>query len=189
MSIPQNPDTPIEDPIEAPTVPVNPYLSPERMARRKFINQLTIGLGALGAVVTAFPVAAYILAPLFKETPESWQAVGPVDQYIIGNTVQVYFDDPSPLPWAGVTAKTAAWLRRTGDLEFTAYAVNCTHLGCPVSWLEGARLFMCPCHGGVYYEDGTVAGGPPPAALNKYPIRIVNRRVEVKAIGVPLPTE
>jgi hypothetical protein len=30
---------------------------------------------------------------------------------------------------------------------------------------------MCPCHGGVYYEDGSYASGPPPRGLYEYDIR------------------
>ena len=90
--------------------------------------------------------------------------MGKVDDFKIGETTAVEFIDSSPLPWAGVTAKTAAWLRRTGGQDFIAFAITCSHLGCPVRWQQSARLFMCPCHGGVYYEDGTVAAGPPPAA-------------------------
>ena len=77
-----------------------------------------------------------------------------------------------------MTANTAAWLRRNGEDQFVAFAMNCTHLGCPVHWLQDAGLFMCPCHGGVYYSDGQVAAGPPPHALFKYPVRIRDGEVE-----------
>ena len=79
------------------------------------------------------------------------------------------FEDASPLPWAGVTARTAAWLRRDDAEHFTAFTVHCTHLGCPVRWVADAKLFLCPCHGGVYYADGTVSAGPPPKPLPQYP--------------------
>jgi menaquinol-cytochrome c reductase iron-sulfur subunit len=39
---------------------------------------------------------------------------------------------------------------------------------------------MCPCHGGVYYEDGTVAVGPPPAPLARYPVRVRDGEVEIQ---------
>jgi menaquinol-cytochrome c reductase iron-sulfur subunit len=64
-------------------------------------------------------------------------------------------------------------------MTFTAYAVNCTHLGCPVSWLTGASLFMCPCHGGVYYGDGSVAAGPPPRPLFQYQVRVQGQDVQL----------
>ncbi|MBN9387346.1 MAG: ubiquinol-cytochrome c reductase iron-sulfur subunit [Chloroflexi bacterium] len=168
--------------------------TPEAINRRKFLTQLSIALGGLTGVALVVPVAAFIIAPLFKETEIKWQPVkvngqaGTLDKFKVGDTIEVTFEDSSPVAWAGVTAQTAAWMRRVNDTEFTCFAVNCSHLGCPVSWLPGAQLFMCPCHGGVYYADGRVAAGPPPQALSHYETRINNGAVEVKATGVPIPT-
>jgi menaquinol-cytochrome c reductase iron-sulfur subunit len=158
-------------------------LSPER---RAFLTKISIALSALAAATVGIPVVGFLLAPLLQATPEIWRSVGKADSFQIGTTVRVTFLDPSPLKWAGVTAKTAAWLRRLGDDQFVAFAMNCTHLGCPVRWLQDAGLFMCPCHGGVYYADGQVAAGPPPHALFKYPVRISNGEVEILTSAVPL---
>ncbi len=163
--------------------------TPEAINRRKFLTQLSMALGGLTGVALVVPVAAFIVAPLFKQTPILWRPVGALTTFKAGETVQVSFEDSSPVAWAGITAKTAAWLRRVNDTEFICFAVNCSHLGCPVTWLPGARLFMCPCHGGVYYEDGRVAAGPPPQRLFTYKTRITNGQVEVEATGVPIPTE
>ena len=57
---------------------------------------------------------------------------------------------------------------------FQVFAINCAHLGCPVRWFPESRLFMCPCHGGVYYEDGSRASGPPPRGL--YRVRATRSR-------------
>ena len=86
----------------------------------------------------------------------------------------------------GRTAKTSAWLRRLSEDEFVAFSVNCSHLGCPVRWIREALLFMCPCHGGVYYEDGRVAAGPPPHPLTRYPVRIQNGEVAIRADPIPI---
>jgi Rieske Fe-S protein len=51
------------------------------------------------------------------------------------------------------------------DPRFLVLAVNCAHLGCPVEWFQESGLFLCPCHGGVYYADGERASGPPPRGL------------------------
>ena len=110
----------------------------------------------------------------------------PVDDFPIGSTVSVTFDDASPLPWSGVTARTAAWLRREDAASFTAFAVNCTHLGCPVRWFENAGLFLCPCHGGVFNRDGSVAAGPPPKPLTRYPVRVRGGRVEIQTAPTPI---
>jgi menaquinol-cytochrome c reductase iron-sulfur subunit len=85
-----------------------------------------------------------------------------------------------------VTARTGAWLRRDGPDEATAFSVNCAHLGCPVRWLPDANLFMCPCHGGVYDQEGRVAAGPPPHGLARYPVRIVDGQVEVQTSPLPV---
>jgi Rieske Fe-S protein len=61
-----------------------------------------------------------------------------------------------------------------------ALSSTCTHLGCSVRWDAASRLFRCPCHGGTYRPDGTVAGGPPPAPLARLPIEIRAGRVWVR---------
>lgn len=156
--------------------------------RREFLAKLSITLSSIAAGLIAIPVVGSILAPLFQKKPEIWRPVGAVDSFKIGDTVKVDFLDSSPLPWAGITAKSAAWLRRVSEENFIAFSVNCAHLGCPVRWIAGAKLFMCPCHGGVYYEDGSVASGPPPRGLYQYPVRANNGQVEILASPIPITT-
>jgi menaquinol-cytochrome c reductase iron-sulfur subunit len=154
--------------------------------RRRFLARVSVGLGACCAGL-AVPVVGFVISPLLQPVPRVWRTVGRVGDYRIGETVNVQLLDSSPLPWAGVTAHTAAWLRRRSRDEFVAFSVNCTHLGCPVRWLPAADLFMCPCHGGVYYADGAVAAGPPPHPLWRYPVRVQDDVVQVRADPLPLP--
>jgi menaquinol-cytochrome c reductase iron-sulfur subunit len=150
------------------------------VSRRRFLNRVSLALSGAAAAVVSIPIVAYLLSPLLQPPVEEWRDLGLVDNFKIGETVEVAFDEPSSLPWAGQTSRTAVWLRRTGDVDFTAFGLNCTHLGCPVNWRAGAELFLCPCHGGVYYADGTVAGGPPPRPLVRYSVRIGDsQRVQV----------
>jgi len=150
------------------------------LTRRRFLGRISLALSGLAAAVVGIPIVAYLLSPLLQPPPNEWRDVGLVENFQIGTTVEVAYDDPSPLPWAGQTARTAVWLRRRSETDFTAFGVNCTHLGCPVNWLSDADLFMCPCHGGVYYGDGTVAGGPPPRALTRLAVRVTDdQRVQV----------
>jgi menaquinol-cytochrome c reductase iron-sulfur subunit len=156
------------------------------IARRQLLGKMSIAVGCAGGAALAVPLVGFIVAPLFGDQPREWREVGGIESVKIGETVAVVFTDASPLPWAGVTAKTAAWLRRMSENEFEAFSVNCAHLGCPVRWLPDARLFMCPCHGGVYYEDGSVAAGPPPHGLTKYPCRVKDGRVEIRTDPIPI---
>jgi len=161
---------------------------PAAVPRREFLTRLSVLLTAWGAAVIAVPFVGFLVAPLFERTPQVWRPVGRVDSFAVGTTSQVAFPDSSPLPWAGVVARTAAWLRREPEGRFIAFSVNCTHLGCPVRWLPEANLFMCPCHGGVYYGDGSVAAGPPPKPLPQYPVRVRDGQVEILTSPLPITT-
>jgi len=160
--------------------------SPAELSRRKFLGRLSLAVGGAGALIVTVPVVGFILAPFFGRRQEAWRSVGKVESFKIGETTAVQYEDASPLPWAGVTARSAAWLRRVNADTFIAFSINCTHLGCPVRWLAEANLFMCPCHGGVYYEDGTVATGPPPLPLPRYPVRVKDGDVQIQTSPIPI---
>ena len=163
-----------------------PDLFNREMCRRTFLKRISLALGAMCAAVLTLPGIGFILAPLFKRQRQLWRTVGKPDDFKVGETVAVSFLDASPLEWAGVTARTAAWLRRLGDDNFVAFSVNCSHLGCPVRWKPSANLFMCPCHGGVYYSDGRVAAGPPPRPLTQYSVRVQDGEVQIQTHPVPI---
>jgi menaquinol-cytochrome c reductase iron-sulfur subunit len=160
--------------------------SPAELSRRKFLARLSFAVGGIGALIVTVPVVGFILAPFFERRQEVWRSVGKVESFKIGETTAVKYEDASPLPWAGVTARSAAWLRRVNADTFIAFSINCTHLGCPVRWLAEANLFMCPCHGGVYYQDGTVAAGPPPLPLPRYPVRVKDGDVQIQTSPIPI---
>ena len=157
---------------------------PTEADRRRFLNRLSIALAGAAGLVIAAPSFAFLLG--LRKVEPSWRPIGKLDEFQPGTTTLVSFTDPSPLPWAGVTARTAAWLRREPGDRFLAFSVNCTHLGCPVRWLPDADLFMCPCHGGVFYRDGRVASGPPGRRLSQYPVRVHDGVVEILASPLPI---
>ncbi len=158
----------------------------DEIVRRSFFAKVSLALSAMIGAMMALPGIGFVFAPILANPPRKWRAVGSVDQFELGSTVLVQFEDASSVPWAGVSAKTGAWLRRVEDEDFIAFSINCRHLGCPVRWVEDADLFMCPCHGGVYYKDGTVAGGPPPKPLARLKVRVHKGQVEIATASVPL---
>jgi menaquinol-cytochrome c reductase iron-sulfur subunit len=178
------PEEPVDPRLEHDTV--GRATEAHEIARRQLLGKMSVGLGIVCGSAISVPGIGFVVAPLFRKSPLEWRPVGTVEDFQVGATVNVVFIDASPLPWAGVTSKTSAWLRRLDGEAFIAFSVNCAHLGCPVRWMENARLFMCPCHGGVYYEDGRVAAGPPPHPLTRYPVRIRDGQVEIRTDPIPI---
>lgn len=156
------------------------------LPRRDFLSRVSLALGAAAAALASVPAVVYVLGPSVEHEPEVWRDVGPVDQFQIGSTVEVTIDSPAAEQWAGVSERMGAWLRRVSATEFVAFSINCTHLGCPVRWLPSANLFMCPCHGGVFYADGRVAAGPPQQPLKHHRVRVTAGRVEVSTRPIPI---
>ncbi|SDU22700.1 Rieske [2Fe-2S] domain-containing protein [Verrucomicrobium sp. GAS474] len=145
--------------------------------RREFLK--TAIPGAIAGAVLTVPIAGYMVLPSIEGNKHRFVSVGPIDKFVVGETVLVELANPDDFSWAGVTSKVAAWVRRESETDFIAFSVNCSHLGCPVRWLPKAKLFMCPCHGGVYNKDGNVVAGPPPKSLNRYEVRTEGGEVQL----------
>lgn len=154
----------------------------ETATRRRFLTALTLGIGALVGAAASVPVIAVILSPVWRRRSPAWVSVGRVDEFVVGRTVKVTYEEPEALPWAGPSGSTAAWLRRESEDRFVVLSAYCTHVGCPLRWSERAGLFLCPCHGGAFYADGSVAAGPPPRPLPLYPVRVRDDQVEVRRL-------
>ena len=92
-----------------------------------------------------------------------------------------HFGIPLPIPGMAKRQIFLAGLETWTGRTFQVFAINCAHLGCPVRWFPQSNLFMCPCHGGVYYSDGSHAAGPPPRGLFQYHYRIEDGKLFIKA--------
>jgi Rieske Fe-S protein len=160
--------------------------------RRTFLTRLTYGLGAVAAAALGIPFLGYLFG--VRKAPVDWLVLGPVTDFARNQTRLVTFDNPIRTPWDGMVAHTGVYVRYEGrdeakNHQFLVLAVNCAHLGCPVEWFQDAGLFMCPCHGGVYYSNGERASGPPPRGLYRcvYRVRQVGgvHQLEIQAPHFP----
>jgi Rieske Fe-S protein len=158
----------------------------ENVTRRSFLMNLGIALNAAVALVIATPVVAYVLGPVLRRKEYlEWIAIGAVSDFPVGETKLITFANPFSAPWDGATAKVPAYVRHAAQNEFTVFAINCAHLGCPVRWFSESQLFMCPCHGGVYYADGSRASGPPERGLFTYELKVQDGKLLIDAGQMP----
>ena len=163
---------------------------PTGLTRRELFTKLGILLNSLVAVILAVPIVRYLLSPVSrgrKEGYESWAPLGGIEQFPAGQTRLATYRNPVVNPWDGDTAEIACWVRNVDGKAFQVFAVNCAHLGCPVRWFAQSSLFMCPCHGGVYYQDGSRASGPPERGLFEYHYKIEGGKLFIQAGEMPTP--
>jgi Rieske Fe-S protein len=157
--------------------------------RRRFFKWLTFVTGAAATVIISIPFVGYLLGPLRKHRVQ-WVSLGPSENFPLNETRLETFQNPLGQPWDGMAAHMGVYVRNLGlddkqQDQFLVLVMNCAHLGCPVTWFPQSGLFMCPCHGGVYYENGERASGPPPRGLFKCVWRVRKGQLEVQAPHLP----
>jgi menaquinol-cytochrome c reductase iron-sulfur subunit len=181
------------DPMEQNTQderPVKTELESVRSAkhsRRAFLFKLSLlANGAVGAVL-AVPIIGYFLGPAMKRgsSYNSWITLGPVSDFPEGETRLVNYRNPVTTSWDGQTGDIPCWVRRVSGTTFQVFAINCAHLGCPVRWFAQSKLFLCPCHGGAYYADGSRASGPPERGLFEYEHKVEGDTLMISAGKMP----
>jgi menaquinol-cytochrome c reductase iron-sulfur subunit len=160
------------------------------LSRRGFFMKLGILFNGFAAIVLALPVARFLFSSITRGRGNgylSWVRLGDVSNFPEGETRMATFRNPLVMPTDGKTVDTACWVRRVAGDQFQVFAINCAHLGCPVRWFSQSGLFMCPCHGGAYYRDGSRASGPPERGLFEYPYKIENGVLTIEAGQLPTP--
>jgi cytochrome b6-f complex iron-sulfur subunit len=139
----------------------------DRITRRDFFSIAWKGFGILAALETLGFITAFIFSGKAKSSsvPKQLIEAGPVDSFGL-NTVSAFMGG-------------RFYLARQQDGGFIALSLRCTHLGCAVSWEEGKKRFICPCHSSAYDITGEVLNPPAPRALSYYPLLIENGIVKV----------
>jgi quinol---cytochrome c reductase iron-sulfur subunit, bacillus type len=161
----------------------------ETVTRRRLMNLGAQGAGAVAVVGFALPALGFAAgSALFDRPPVHWEPIGapdvfPNDTYI-PRVITI-------VPGIGQVGKSTVYVRARNpdidpppnppgyDEQFVALSTRCMHLGCPVRFIDAARRFVCPCHGGVYDFTGQVIGGPPVRPLDRFYTRVRNGQVEI----------
>jgi Rieske Fe-S protein len=131
----------------------------------------------MASLLTALTVAGIApILPFLWPAPPKGQKKGPItvgltkpiDQLADGDAVR--FDAPTT-PNSAFVMADGGGDNAAGDLAFggfvtkdkgtlNVFAINCSHLGCPIGLNTTDKTFDCPCHGSRFHLDGTVLHGP-----------------------------
>jgi Rieske Fe-S protein len=172
---------------------IKPEVAPSdesTLSRRGFFMKLGILFNGFAAMVVTVPIVGFLLSSVTRGQGKgylSWVRLGDVANFPEGQTRMATYRNPFVMPTDGKTVDTACWVRRVSGNQFQVFAINCAHLGCPVRWFPQSGLFMCPCHGGAYYRDGSRASGPPERGLFEYSYKIENGVLMINAGQLPTP--
>jgi Rieske Fe-S protein len=98
-----------------------------------------------------------LIDPRNRSAPDSeFKTVARLSELRIGEPQQVVIRDLRRDAWTvhpdDVVGRV--WLVRRDTDQVDAFTTICPHLGCSVNFAEKQRLFICPCHGGTFKEDG-----------------------------------
>jgi menaquinol-cytochrome c reductase iron-sulfur subunit len=153
--------------------------------RRDFLLKVGFVINTIAAFMIGIPIIGFIFSSLIRSTPPVWFSLGPVSKFPEGGMRRAVFENPYRREADGQTSRITCWVNRIQGNQFTVFAANCTHLGCPVRWFAESQLFLCPCHGGAFYANGAYAAGPPPRGLYVYENKVENGELKIKAGVLP----
>lgn len=147
--------------------------------RRKLLGWLVgiINAGVFAAILG--PVAGFIGWPLKqKKEPGRWVSILDDRELRDGETKFVTYQIEVQDGYMMAQRKYSVFLNRKGNRVY-AYDPTCPHLGCHVEYKDRKKRYICPCHGGVFDEDGNRISGPPPRGLTKIATKVEDGKIWV----------
>jgi menaquinol-cytochrome c reductase iron-sulfur subunit len=150
--------------------------------RRTFLGYLAGAFAAFIGTSLGLPVLGYLAAPLARKETGTWLTLGKTNTFAPGEPRLVSLSIARQDGWRRITESRTAWVVASDDGDFTVFNGRCTHLGCAYSFkTDGphAGSFFCPCHDGVYDQDGSVASGPPPRPLDQLDYQVNGDELQV----------
>jgi menaquinol-cytochrome c reductase iron-sulfur subunit len=133
-------------------------------------------MGLITAAV-AIPAAVYLLFPPRVRKGAAWVEAADLTQLKDKQPEEIVFQRNRVDGWKVSTEKATAWVVKTSDKDVTAFAPQCTHLGCAYHWDAGSNHFICPCHTSAFSIDGKVLSGPAPRPLDRYTVKLDGTKI------------
>ena len=156
-------------------------MNPEVTTRRTFYQRVIYLLTSLISAALALPAIAYFLLLPRNHTQSGWAEAGDVNDLPLDEPHEVMYQQRRQEGWKVSVERATAWVvKKDGDV--TAFAPQCTHLGCGYHWEAGKNYFICPCHASTFSKEGAVLTGPAPRPLDRFETRVEGTRLWLGAV-------
>jgi menaquinol-cytochrome c reductase iron-sulfur subunit len=155
------------------------------MTRRYFFGLLVTGGAFLVAGVVGAPALLAGLSPALQpRRRQNWRRVGRLSDFPIG-AVQEGEISRDGKAWPRPLRRQAVFVWRRSNADVVVFSRSCTDLGCPLDYDRGSTCFFCPCHGGIFAQDGQRLAGPPNGPMFRYVHRVRNGVLEIDISSIP----
>ncbi|HEY3330441.1 MAG TPA: Rieske (2Fe-2S) protein [Capsulimonadaceae bacterium] len=150
------------------------------VTRRQFVASVIVAGGALTLSQSLALAADQPAAPAAPaDETIIWANMGKVDSFAKGTWVNA--------PYPATFGKKKAFVRVADGKTVTALSPKCPHNGCPVTFDDSKKQFLCPCHTALFSDTGAVISGPSPTALVSLKAKIEADSVWVQSLTPPKP--
>ena len=170
-------------PLVSPIAAVENCPLPDNPERRRFLKQMTFGLGAVSALAVGGVIATASIGPSLVTPKSHWVRLGRMEDFApgkVGTTIMEY--EVKDGFHRSMVRKPVMIARRPDVNNVVCFNTTCTHLGCTVHWDESQNLYKCACHGGAFDTDGNVTAGPPPRPLDRYAFKVEDGYLFVEVV-------
>lgn len=140
-------------------------------------------VGIVGMI--GVPVLINGLSPVLVRRRDNWVRVGRLDDFPTGKVSEGNISR-SAGTWPKSLSQRSVFIWRPSETALVVFSRSCTDLGCPLDYDAGSTCYFCPCHGGIFTQDGERLSGPPNRRMYRYAHRIQDGELEVDIASVPL---
>jgi Rieske Fe-S protein len=155
----------------------------QEVSRREFMSTATWAVGVLIGAGFVVPAVAYVVGPALQEEESTeWIPLGSINKIDLGTPTLFKARIERQTGWIVNQEEVSVYVLTEDGREFIAMSNICTHLGCRVRWIQDRDQFFCPCHNGVFDEQGNVVSGPVPRPLDRFEVMVEDEQLYLRGV-------
>jgi menaquinol-cytochrome c reductase iron-sulfur subunit len=148
-----------------------------QISRRSFLTTSVLAGGAVA--LAAIPIVSTVVLPSLKKGGGRWIDFGKADKLASDDFSMLSYEFMVKDGWQDLPQRGFVWAKTDDKDGVRVFSSTCSHLACSVIWNNERRLFLCPCHTGLFDPNGQPAGGPPKKPLTLLPHKIEEGKLTV----------